>query len=83
MPVVNGKLYFNTMAHYYISFELNGKEHYCTGESSYPSEYLVRTNTVDYGILEENVYDFIKTYMNLHSLCGRVNPKTVVFRYEL
>lgn len=83
MPVVNGKLYFNIMAHYYISFELDGKAHSFTGESSYPSEYLVSKKAVDYGILEDNVYELIKTYMKQCSLSGKVNQKTVTFKYEL
>lgn len=68
---------------YYISFELNGRTHSFYGDSSYPSEYLIKKDEVDLQIVIDNVFDFIKSYMEQMSLSGKVNPHTVHYRYEI
>ena len=71
------------MANYHVTFVLNGETHSTTGESSYPSNYLVENNKVDYDILMDNAFIFIKKYMRDRGLSGQVNPRTVTFRYTL
>lgn len=71
------------MAIIHVSFQLNGKMHSFSGESSYPSKELHEANKVDYVIVEESAFQLIKTYMNQLSLDGPINPKTVAFRYEV
>ena len=76
-------LNFKCMAIIYVSFELKGKTHSFSGESSYPSIELHEANKVDYEIVEESAFQLIKTYMEEFSLDGPINPKTVAFRYEV
>lgn len=64
-----------------VSFQLNGKTHYASGESSYPTKEMDEKKEVSDEILNDTAFIFIKQYMNNNSLTGPVDPKTVTYTY--
>lgn len=50
------------MAIYSINFSMNGKNHSCTGKSSYPSKELYESGDYDNSIVQGNINQFVKLY---------------------
>lgn len=58
---------------YLITFTLNGKQHSCRGESSYPSKKKYEATNYFEDIIKNNVSDFIKKYKEQFNYDGKAS----------
>ena len=65
------------MAHYKVSFRVEGKTYYAEGDSSYPSDEAIEKKEIDMGIAMENAAIFASAYKNMSRLEGMVEPESI------
>ncbi|MFR2609754.1 hypothetical protein [Alistipes putredinis] len=68
------------MAHYDVSFKLNGEMHHTCGDSTYPTKKNYEVKDYYESTVLENAMMFISGYMKAMRLDGRVDPRTVTIR---
>lgn len=68
------------MAHYNVSFKLNGETHYTSGDSTYPTKKDYVTGDYSESTVLKNAMMFVSVYMDIMKLEGRVNPHTVAIQ---
>lgn len=68
------------MAHYNISFKLNGETHYTSGDSTYPTKKDYVAGDYYESTVLKNAMMFVSGYMDVMKLEGPVNPHTVTIQ---
>lgn len=67
------------MAHYKVSFRINGTAYYTEGESSYPSDEAIKGRGINMDIAMENAAMFASAYKNMSHLEGKIDPNSISF----
>lgn len=68
------------MAHYNVSFKLNGETHYTSGDSTYPTKKDYIAGNYSNSTVHNNAMMFVYGYMDVMKLKGTVNPHTVAIQ---
>lgn len=67
------------MAHYKVSFRVDGKTYYTEGDSTYPSDDIIRKNQIDMGMALESASVFASTHKRSLNLEGMIEPGSINF----
>ena len=67
------------MAHYKVSYRIEGKDYYAEGESSYPSEQAIENNDIDMGIAFDSAAVIASAHKNLSRIKGNIEPNSISF----
>lgn|GEM_PF-4118816 len=67
------------MAHYKVSFCINGTTYYTEGESSYPSDHAINENDIDMDIAMDCAAVIASTYINMSRIEGKIEPDSLYY----
>lgn len=67
------------MAHYKVSFRVDGKIYYAEGDSSYPSDEAIENNDIDMGIALDSAGVIVSAYKQSIHLEGMTEPNSINF----
>lgn len=67
------------MAHYRVSFRVEGKTYYAEGESSYPSDEAIENNDIDMGIALDSAAVIASSYKQSIHLDGTIEHNSNSF----
>lgn len=67
------------MAHYKVSFRVEGRTYYTEGDSSYPSDETIKNNEIDNEIALESAAVFASSHKHSLNLEGMIEPGSIYF----
>lgn len=68
------------MAHYIVSFRVDGTLYYTEGESTYPSEEAIEKGDIDMDIAMESASVIASTFKGMSNIEGRIDSKSISFK---
>ena len=67
------------MAHYRVSFRVDGKTYYAEGESSYPSDEAIENKDIDMSIASDSASVIASAYKQSLHLDGKIESNSISF----
>lgn len=67
------------MAHYKVSFRINGTSYYTEGDSSYPSDQAIDEKDIDMDIAMDSASVIASAYKSMSRIEGKIEPDSISF----
>lgn len=67
------------MAHYKVSFRIDGKTYYTEGNSSYPSEEAIKQGDIDMDIAMDSAAVIASAYKSMSRMEGMIESNSISF----